>query len=157
MRTHFLLTLLIVLTLCTCVPAQGTRAAAETRLDEVYTAYGLTGEGTLVVMIDRGIDYHHPAFLRADGTTRLAYVFDMINGNDGNEYGVGQVLDAAAINADLETDGPPLSNDNHGHGTATTSIIAGNGDGSNGANAFAGVAPDATLRPTKLRSSDCPP
>lgn len=143
-------TLLFVLLACTCGRAQGTRAAAETRLNEVYPAYNLTGAGTLVIMIDRGIDYHHPAFLKPDGTTRLAYVFDMINGDDGNSYGVGQILDAAAINTDLMTDGPPLSNDNHGHGTACTGIIAGNGAGSNGSDDFNGVAPEATIISIKL-------
>jgi hypothetical protein len=147
-RTVFL-SLLFTL-LCTCALAQGTRAAAETKLDEVYPAYNLTGAGTLVVMIDRGIDYHHPAYLKPDGTTRLAYVFDMINGDDGNQYGVGQVLNAAQINIDLSTGGPPQSNDNHGHGTATTGIIAGNGAGSNGSNDFIGVAPEATIISIKL-------
>jgi len=146
---QFCLTLLLVTSLCTCVLAQGTRARAEVRLDEVYQTYNLTGEGTLVVMIDRGIDYHHPAYLKPDGTTRLAYVFDMINGDDGNAYGVGQVLDEDDINGDLMTDGPPLSNDNHGHGTATTGIIAGNGDGANNDD-FTGVAPEATIISIKL-------
>ena len=150
MKQILALALLLSLLHCTCVCAQGTRAAAETKLDEVYAAYDLTGEGTLVVMIDRGIDYHHPAFLKPDGTTRLAYVFDMINGNDGNTYGVGQILDEAMINADLMTDGPPLSNDNHGHGSATTGIIAGNGAGSNGSDDFMGVAPEATIVSIKL-------
>lgn len=149
MKHPVLLTLLFTL-LCTCGRAQGTRAATETKLDQVYDAYDLTGAGTLVVMIDRGIDYHHPAFLKPDGTTRLAYVFDMINGDDGNAYGVGQILDEAMINADLMTDGPPLSNDNHGHGTATTGIIAGNGDGANGSSDFMGVAPEATIISIKL-------
>lgn len=149
MKRSVLLSLLFTL-LCTCVSAQGTRAAAETRLDEVYPAYNVSGAGTLVVMIDRGIDYHHPAFLKPDGTTRLAYVFDMINGNDGNQYGVGQVLDATAINADLMTGGAPRSNDNHGHGTATTGIIAGNGAGSNGSSDFSGVAPEATIISIKM-------
>ncbi len=147
---HTLLFTLLFTLLCTCALAQGTRAAAETRLDEVYPAYNLSGAGTVVVMIDRGIDYHHPAYLKPDGTTRLAYVFDMINGNDANEYGVGQVLNTADINEDLLTDGPPLSNDNHGHGTATTGIIAGNGAGSNGNNDFIGVAPEATIISIKL-------
>ncbi|SEQ15525.1 S8 family peptidase [Neolewinella agarilytica] len=150
MNKSFLLPLLLLIPLCTCVSAQGTRAAQEVKLDEAYAAHNVSGEGVLVVMIDRGIDYHHPAYLNADGTTRLAYVFDMINGNDGNPYGVGQILDRAAINNDLMTDGPPLSNDNHGHGTATTGIIAGNGGGSDGSDQFTGVAPEATIISIKL-------
>ncbi len=143
------LTLLLLFLACTCGRAQGTRAAVEARLNEVYPEYNVSGEGVLVIMLDRGIDYHHPAFRKADGTTRLAYVFDMINGNDGNPYGVGQVLDAAEINADLNAGGPPISNDNHGHGTATIGIIASNGGGAVG-NDFTGVAPEATIISIKL-------
>ncbi|MEM9258706.1 MAG: S8 family serine peptidase, partial [Bacteroidota bacterium] len=147
------LCLLCCTLLSTGVLAQGTRARSEVRLDEVYATYDLSGEGVLVVMIDRGIDYHHPAFLKADGTTRLAYVFDMINDSGANApdnpYGVGTIFDADDINGDLMTDGPPLSNDNHGHGTATTSIMAGNGGGANGVS-FGGAAPEATIISVKL-------
>ncbi|MEL7160124.1 MAG: S8 family peptidase, partial [Bacteroidota bacterium] len=149
MTARFYLSLLLILIAGTCALAQGTRARTEIGLDEVYSTYNLNGEGTLVVMIDRGIDYHHPAYLKADGTTRLAYVYDMIADHDGNPYGVGRILDAEDINGDLMTDGPPLSNDNHGHGTATTGIIAGN-DGGTGNDDFAGVAPEATIISIKL-------
>lgn len=150
MKQPLLLALLLFTTLCTSVRAQGTRGAEEVRLNSVYETYGLTGKDVVVVMIDRGIDYHHPAYLNADGTTRLACVFDMIAAYDGNAYGVGHILNKAIINADLMTDGPPMSNDNHGHGTATTGIIAGNGGGSNGADEFMGVAPEATIISIKL-------
>lgn len=157
MKRTVLLLLFLSTVLSTSGRAQGTRAATEVRLDEVYANYNLTGKDVLVIMIDRGIDYHHPAFQNPDGTTRLAYVFDMINGNDGNPYGVGQVLDRDEINADLQTDGPPLSNDNHGHGTACTGIIAGNGAGSNGNNEFIGAAPEATIISIKLVQDGFPP
>ncbi|MEO0731215.1 MAG: S8 family peptidase [Bacteroidota bacterium] len=149
MTGRYYLPLLIILILSTCARAQGTRARAEVRLDEVYDTYSLDGTGTLVVMLDRGIDYHHPAYLNPDGTTRLAYVFDMVAAHDGNEYGVGAVLDTDAINGDLMTDGPPLSNDNHGHGTATTGIIAGSDGGLNDDD-FSGVAPGATIISVKM-------
>lgn len=153
MKRSVSLCLLLFTFLSTCVLAQGTRARTEVRLDEVYATYDLAGEGVLVVIIDRGIDYHHPAFLKADGTTRLAYVFDMINesgANDpGNPYGVGTIFDADDINGDLMTDGPPLSNDNQGHGTATNSILAGNGSGASNPS-FGGVAPEATIISVKL-------
>lgn len=144
-------TLLLVMMLCTCVRAQGkgTRALEEVNLDDVYSTYNLDGSGVLVIMLDRGIDYHHPAYLNPDGTTRLAYVYDMIADHDGNPYGVGRILDEDDINGDLMTDGPPLSNDNHGHGTATTGIIAGNDAGLNN-NDFGGVAPGATIISVKF-------
>jgi minor extracellular serine protease Vpr len=144
-------TLLFTVIFGTCVLAQGkgTRALNEVNLDEVYNTYDLDGSGVLVIMLDRGIDYHHPAYLNPDGTTRLAYVFDMIAPHDGNEYGVGTILDEDDINGDLMTDGPPLSNDNHGHGTATTGIIAGSDAGLNNSD-FGGVAPGATIISVKF-------
>lgn len=36
----------------------------------------LTGQGILVAVIDSGIDYAHPDFRNADGTTRIAYLWD---------------------------------------------------------------------------------
>ncbi|WP_173021483.1 S8 family peptidase [Lewinella sp. W8] len=149
--TRLFATLLLTVMLGTCVLAQGkgTRALEEVKLDQVYSTYDLDGTGVLVIMLDRGIDYHHPAYLNADGTTRLAYVFDMIAPHDGNPYGVGTILDEDDINGDLMTDGPPLSNDNHGHGTATTGIIAGSDAGLNN-NDFGGVAPGATIISVKF-------
>ena len=47
---------------------------------------GLSGAGCLVAVIDSGIDYAHPDFCNADGTTRIAALWD-------------QTLQASALNA----------------------------------------------------------
>ncbi|WP_084466324.1 S8 family peptidase [Kaistella palustris] len=132
---------------------QGPIPRAEVNLNEVYSQYSLTGEGVLVVMIDRGIDYSHPDFIDENGDTRFAYIFDMIDqtgaGAPNNPYGVGTVFDHNTINTALHSSAPPLSMDRFGHGTATTGIICGNGSGT-ADRQFHGVATKATIISIKI-------
>ncbi len=140
--------------------SQGIPSRLETRLDEVYNSYQLSGEGVLIVMIDRGIDYSHPDFLDDEGRTRLAYIYDMIDPTGANDpdnpYGVGTIFTAEQINQAIENNAPPLSTDRYGHGTATTGIACGNGTGTEGLE-FQGVAPKATLISIKITHDPFPP
>ncbi|AFL81150.1 subtilase family protease [Aequorivita sublithincola DSM 14238] len=140
--------------------AQGPVIRAEVNLDDVYTQYGLSGEGVLIVMIDRGIDYTHPDFIDENGNTRLAYIYDMVDptgANDpNNPYGVGTIHDHEALNTALANNDPPLSTDRFGHGTATTGIICGNGSGTTDGQ-FHGVAPKATIISIKITHDYFPP
>lgn len=72
--------------------AGGKRAACVTALQAENQE--LTGAGVLVAIIDSGIDYRHPDFRNADGTTRIAALWDQTalrggetreeeNGNNG--------------------------------------------------------------------------
>jgi len=140
--------------------AQGPIPRAEVNLDEVYTQFGLSGDGVLIVMIDRGIDYTHPDFIDENGNTRLAYIYDMVDptgANDpSNPYGVGTIHNHDAINTSLINNDPPLSTDRFGHGTATTGIICGNGSGTVDGQ-FHGVAPRATIISIKITHDYFPP
>lgn len=140
--------------------SQGIPAREESNLDQVSSEYGLTGEGVVIAIIDRGIDYTHADFIDENGKTRLLYLYDMINpagANDpDNPYGIGTIFDEAEINAALETDGPLLSMDRYGHGIATTGIAAGNGSGGNYPD-FVGVAPKAKLIIVKAAQDYFPP
>lgn len=133
--------------------AQGPLPRTETKLDQVYSQYGLDGEGVVIVLIDRGIDYRHPDFIDANGHTRIAYIFDMINNagaNDpNNPYGVGTIFDSNQINQALANSSPPLSMDRYGHGTAISGIACGNGTGTVDLK-YHGVAPKAKLVVVKL-------
>ena len=128
--------------------SQGIPARQEAKLDQLYSQYDLSGEGVVIALIDRGIDYFHPDFIDENGKTRLLYLYDMINPDGANDpdnpYGVGTIFTEAEINASLETDGPPLSMDRHGHGTAISGIASGNGTGTSDL-AFQGVAPKAKI------------
>ncbi len=139
--------------------AQGPELRAAARIDQAVQEYNVSGEGVVIVMIDRGIDYRHPDFIDDQGNTRIAYIYDMVNptgANDSNNpYGVGTIISRSQINASLNANGEPLSMDRDGRGTATTGIMAGNGSGT-GDRRFKGVAPNATIISIKLTQESFP-
>lgn len=139
--------------------AQGPQLREAVRLDQAVDQYNVSGEGVVVVMIDRGIDYRHPDFIDDEGNTRIAYIFDMVNSAGANApdnpYGVGTIITRAQIDASLTSGGAPLSNDRGGHGTATTGIMVGDGSGT-ADRRYRGVAPGATIISIKLSQDPFP-
>ncbi|MCB0842124.1 MAG: S8 family peptidase [Bacteroidetes bacterium] len=125
--------LLLFLIFSSHVMGIGDSTRKETRILDVYNQYGLSGEGVIVAIIDRGVDYRHPDFIDENGNTRIAYIFDMLDNtgmNDpDNPYGVGTIFDSTEINNALLAGGSPVTMDWYGHGTASTGIAAGNGSG----------------------------
>lgn len=91
----------------------------------------LTGKGVLVGIVDSGIDYRHPAFRKADGSTRILKLWDQgILGNPPAGYFLGTEYTQEEINEALsltETEGQRLvpSADQSGHGTAVLGVAAG--------------------------------
>ena len=147
---------ILLLLFTTAIFAQGIPPREEVNLDEVYNQYNLSGENTLVVIIDRGIDYRHTDFLDENGNTRLAYLFDMLDPTgSSNPYGVGTIFNQAEIDQALDNNDPPLSMDRYGHGTATTGIACGNGSGTTSGD-FEGVAPKATIISIKITHDPFP-
>src|SRR5260370_3824482 len=105
------------------------RVRVETRVDEAVARFGVSGKGVIYAMLDRGIDWESNDFRNADGTTRIAYIFDLTDdaGAADNPYHVGTLYTRNQINAALNG-GPRLATrDAVGHGTANTAIAAGNG------------------------------
>ena len=104
-----------------------------------------TGEGTLIGIIDSGIDYSHPDFRNEDGTTRILFLWDQV---------LDQVFDSDIINEALtqvsQEDQYRIcpSTDTSGHGTHVAGIAAGNGAASQGV--YRGVAYKASLIVVKL-------
>lgn len=114
--------------------------------------YNLTGTGTLVGIIDSGIDYTHPDFRNQDGSSRILYIWDQtadgsppFGFRQGTEYNNQQLNMALASTQPYEI---VTSTDVIGHGTAVAGIAAGNGRASEGRQM--GVAPDASLIIVKL-------
>lgn len=139
-------------------PVEGSCIAQVTRR-EPY----LTGRGTLVAVLDSGIDYRLPEFRNSDGSTRIRYLWDQTlrpSEQEGEErrppegFSVGVEFDAAQINRALETANQQRqfsllpSVDTSGHGTAVAGIAAGN------STSYQGVAPRAELLVVKLGLPD---
>ncbi len=118
----------------------------------------LRGEGVFVAVVDSGIDIFHPDFRNADGSTRIAVLWDQtIPGNPPPGYGAGSVFTREEIDRLLGAGSPVLSPatpgyDASGHGTAVTGIAAGNGGESGGR--YLGAAPQARIIAVKLGSAD---
>ena len=116
-----------------------------------------SGEGVLIGIVDSGIDYENPDFRNADGTTRIAALWDQTveTGLPPAGYNVGTEFTSQQINAALQTAGHEErfrlvpSRDISGHGTAVAGIAAGNGRGSQGGR-YRGVAPEAELLIVKM-------
>lgn len=103
------------------------------------------GKGVIIAVVDSGIDYAHPDFCNADGTTRILLLWDQT---------LNRVFDSQQINAALRADTQAQrfaivpSQDFSGHGTHVTGIAAGNGSASDGK--YVGTAPEASLIIVKL-------
>ena len=49
----------------------------ETRADLAVSTFNVDGTGVTVAILDRGIDWSHPDFINANGTTRIKAMLDM--------------------------------------------------------------------------------
>lgn len=120
----------------------------------------LSGRGTLVAVIDSGIDYGRMDFRNRNGSSRIKYLWDQsLTPEEGRGmlppegYRIGVEFNQQQINEALEAEGEERfrllpSLDVTGHGTAVAEIAAGNGLSSG--EQYAGVAPDADLIVVKL-------
>ncbi|WP_342759078.1 S8 family peptidase [Kineothrix sedimenti] len=121
----------------------------------------LTGRGTLVAIIDSGIDYERMDFRRPNGTSRILYLWDQTLQPDESRgfappegFLMGVEFNNMQIDAALEQSNPEEkfrmlpSLDVTGHGTAVAAIAAGNGLSSDGR--YVGVAPESELIIVKL-------
>lgn len=108
-------------------------------------SFNLTGKGVLVAVIDSGIDYLHPDFRNADGTTRIVELWDQSQDQVYTAEEINRALESGSRRAALEL---VPSVDLSGHGTAVAAIAAGNGRESDGL--YRGVAYDSGLLVVRL-------
>ncbi len=120
----------------------------------------LTGAGVLVGIIDSGIDYRHPDFCNADGTSRIVAIWDQTAQPRSEDeappegFFMGVEYDRERINEALLAPGTPEALqllpevDTSGHGTHVAGITAGNGRALGGRNR--GVAYESELLVVKL-------
>lgn len=151
----------------------GTAASARDRSVAVDTVIStrngsgnifLDGSGVLIGIADSGIDYFHPDFRNADGTTRILAIWDQsapprlaedssfgrppegfVQGREYTKTEIDAALAAGSREAGLQM--VPVR-DESGHGTEVLGIAAGNGRSSGGQ--YRGVAPRSSLLVVKL-------
>lgn len=112
-------------------------------------SYGLRGSGTIIGIIDSGIDYAHPDFRNTDGSSRIMYLWDQLGeGNPPQGFQSGAEYNNAQLNEAMQNPGAIPSVDFIGHGTAVSGVAAGNARASSGTNI--GVAPEASLIVVRL-------
>ena len=125
----------------------------ETRVDKAVAALGVSGAGVIVAIMDRGIDWESNDFRNDDGTTRIAYIFDLSDGAGAgdltNGYGRGTIYTRQQIDEALFAGTTLATRDAVGHGTTSTGIAAGNGRNLPDRQ-YRGVAPSATIISVKV-------
>ncbi|MEO8432117.1 MAG: S8 family serine peptidase [Acidobacteriota bacterium] len=151
--------LLAALLLAPLFPASPAPAMDQVRalegVDTAVSQFGVTGRNVVVALLDRGIDWKNADFRNADGTTRIAYIFDLTDDTGahaaGNTYGMGTLYTRAQIDAAL-AGGPQLAvRDAVGHGTTTAGIATGNGRNLPSGK-YRGIATEATIIAVKITS-----
>ena len=112
----------------------------------------LNGRGVLLAVLDSGITWDLEVFCKADGTTRIRYLWDQtVVGKPPEGFSQGTEYTAEEINAALQMSALDRyrllpSRDLSGHGTAVAGIAAGKSAGG----LYTGAAPEAELIVVKL-------
>ena len=120
-------------------------------LPSAMADFGVDGAGVVLGVVDTGLDFQHPAFLRADGTTRVAWLLSFGQAPRGVHAAMEEDMgctayDDCAVFSGAEIDQmlalgvlTDLPVDSIGHGSHVASIAAGRDVD------FPGVAPGAEL------------
>lgn len=117
--------------------------------------FALRGQGTLIGIVDTGIDYTHKAFRNADNTTRIYSIWDQSiqTGPFPEGFFYGTEYTQTQINEALSNENPLSivpSTDENGHGTFLAGVAAGTTDEENN---FTGVVPNAEFVVVKLKEA----
>ncbi len=115
----------------------GLRASCFYSLLQPVSGTALSGQGVYMAILDSGIDYTDPMFRYADGTTKIAWLWDQGKQAD-TEMGerppqgffTGVEYNRAQINENLQDGGQRLTTDVTGHGTDVAKIAVQGAPGS---------------------------
>ena len=110
-----------------------------------------TGKDIIIAIIDSGINYLHPDFIKSDNTTKIISIWDQESTlkPPPEGYLFGSEFTRGEINEYIKRNDSSLSVDNIGTGTIAAGIAAGLGRGNSN---YDGVAVDAELVVIKLKS-----
>ena len=124
-----------------------------TYANSAVSEFGVTGAGVVTAILDRGIDWKNADFRNDDGSTRIAYIFDLSDDSGahaaGNTYGMGTIYTRQQIDAALQSSTELATRDAVGHGTTTAGILAGNGRNLE-SRKYRGIAPESTIIAIKI-------
>lgn len=114
----------------------------------------LTGRGTVICIIDTGIDYTSPVFRNPDGSSRILAIWDQTiqTGTPPEGFQYGTEYTREEINRALQSEEPfsvVPSRDENGHGSTLAGVAAGSRINS-GLN-YQGAAPEADILVVKLK------
>jgi len=120
----------------------------------------LTGQNTIIAVLDSGIEFQRAEFRNADGETRILYLWDQTlmpqNGQQapvgfetGVEFTAEQINQALSVSA-KEGVGIVPSRDVSGHGTAVAGIAAASLVNTENGGIYQGIAPESELIVVKL-------
>ena len=133
------------------------QARVETRVDDAVARFGVTGQGVIVAILDRGIDWGNKDFRNTNGSTRIAAIFDLTDDSGSNSpanpYGVGTLYTRQQIDGALTHGTNLVTRDALGHGTTTAGIACSNG---NNLWKYRGVAFNATIISVKIVAENVP-
>ena len=131
----------------------------EARIDQAVEQFNVTGKNVAVAILDRGIDWKSNDFRNDDGSTRIAYIFDLTDDTganwSNNPYGMGTIYTREQIDSALNGLRTLTFRDAVGHGTSSSGIILGNGNNSTDKK-WHGVAPEATIICIKIVTEGAP-
>lgn len=107
---------------------------------------GFRGQGTLVAIIDTGINVEDENFLYEDGTTKIEAIWDQTdqNGRAPENFSFGKEWNKEDIDEALQGERFRLPKDENGHGTFLAAVAA---------SRDLGVAPDSGLIIVKLKQA----
>ena len=160
MKTNIALTFVIVAV--KLVPVTGLAmdlARVETGVDRACAEFNLSGQGILVTLMDRGIDWKNNDFRNEDGSTRIEAILDLTDdrgaGSPANPYHAGTLYTKEQINEAISRGTELRTRDALGHGTTTAGIACGNGRNSPGRK-YRGIAPKASILVVKICGENVP-
>ena len=127
-------------------------ASGITRLQE-HPYLQLKGKGTVIAVIDSGIDYENPVFQNEMGSRILAIWDQTLEGDEKEPVPYGRVFFKKEIDQALASENPREivpSTDTNGHGTRLAAIAGGNYMPQEN---FSGAAPEAMLIIVKVKEA----
>ncbi len=132
------------------------RCVPECRADRLHAANpSIKGSGSILGIIDSGIDFRHHDFCNPDGTTRIKFLWDQNAASvPGGAVPYGREYTEAQINAALDGSADPAdepATDFDGHGTHVCGIAGGGG---RARTTHLGLAPEADLIIVSLSTTD---